>query len=117
MKKKIVAVLVAFCVAISIVGCAPKGMDKNSFALGKEAVTVAEQFTSGTITTSDAVSKLESIYERLGNVREGNISTEERGRNLEIQYCITDLSFAIEYGDVTGDSITEAIVALKALLQ
>ena len=124
MKKTIIAVLAAVSVSVSLAGCGGmQGMINDTINntinstidkvldIGKEALSIEEQYISGDIDGSDAKEQLKNISEDLQS--ESGENGEESGKNNElIQALIEKFSSSIDEGidlENTYDALKDAI--------
>lgn len=105
------AVLVAVCV-FSFTGCGGSKASEKAVSVGKQALTVADNYLDGSISNDEARSKIEELLAELDYVDGMDRTDEHYAEDFAIRVDVTCLSTSILHdSDVFGDdSSYESVV-------
>jgi len=109
----IVVISVALCLCFIGCGGAPKGMDQKTYDLGKQAVSIGNDYLAGKISASDASDKLYDVAAGLYNYDAKNSDS-----NTKVHDNVADLWTALnpKY-NWSGLDFKNSLGDLKALLE
>lgn len=125
MKKFFIPICFLLCAVFLCSSCGrPKGMTKEVYDLGKQALQLMEDYHSGKISSSDVNAPLENIKARLETIQNGptaNYRASQYGLSngqyaLSITIYISSFLYNKDFSYASGDTF-EAVQSLKDVLR
>lgn len=107
MKKSVLAIIALAVLALTLVGCGggmPSDIDKDTYNLGKDALTVLEEYRDDKMSDTEATDRLDEIEAGLKKVKP---KEEYEQKNFSIQVTVSAAKTQISLGESVIDQIKD----------
>lgn len=112
MKKSVLTIVVLATLIFTLGGCGggmPSDIDKDTYNLGKDALTVLEEYRDDKMSDTEATDRLKVLQEKVEKVKP---KEEYDQKNFDVQIAISTAQTQIMLGESVIDQIQDLKVAL-----